>query len=176
MSLIYITGPTGSGKSSICKELQQLGYEAYDTDKDGIRYWINKESGEPVEVRSKKIKHGHKWHDEHIVGFSPDWIKKLKEKSEKENKKIYICGISENDLNFINSYSKVILLNIDEGTQTKRIINRTNTKYGKEPKQLTAANKWRQTQINKYKDAGAYEIDGNLPKDEILKKILSVTG
>jgi adenylate kinase family enzyme len=175
MPLIYITGPTGSGKSTICQELQSLGYEAYDTDDEGIRYWINKESGKPVEVRTKSVKHGHKWFSEHTVGLSSDWMENLKSKSDKEDKNIYICGITENDLDFVSSYSKVIILNIDEDIQHQRLINGTNSKYGKEPKQLSAAIKWRQSQIDKYKNAGAYEIDATLPVANVIKEILAAT-
>jgi adenylate kinase family enzyme len=156
MPLIYITGPTGSGKSTICQELQSLGYEAYDTDDEGIRYWINKESGKPVEVRTKSVKHGHKWFSEHTVGLSSDWMENLKSKSDKEDKNIYICGITENDLDFVSSYSKVIILNIDEDI-------------------LSAAIKWRQSQIDKYKNAGAYEIDATLPVANVIKEILAAT-
>jgi dephospho-CoA kinase len=37
MPLIYITGPTGSGKSTICSELKAEGYETYDIDSEGVR-------------------------------------------------------------------------------------------------------------------------------------------
>lgn len=36
MSLVLITGISTSGKSSIAKELSRRGYEAYDTEHNGI--------------------------------------------------------------------------------------------------------------------------------------------
>lgn len=36
MSLIYVTGPTGAGKSTICSYLKETGHEAYDTDEYGL--------------------------------------------------------------------------------------------------------------------------------------------
>lgn len=36
MSLIYVTGPTAAGKSTICSYLKETGYEAYDTDEYGL--------------------------------------------------------------------------------------------------------------------------------------------
>lgn len=36
MSLIYITGPSGAGKSTVRNELIKRGYEAHDTDEDGM--------------------------------------------------------------------------------------------------------------------------------------------
>ena len=49
MALNYITGPTGSGKSTICSELQRMGYTAYDTDNDGFRK-IEKLKGREIKV------------------------------------------------------------------------------------------------------------------------------
>jgi shikimate kinase len=174
MPLIYITGPTGSGKSTICKELRKLGYDTYDTDEKGNRFWINKKTSQPVEPY-KIYRHGSNWHSEHRVGLSPDWIKQLKSTATEENKVIFICGINDNDLEFVDSYDKIILLNIDETTQKSRIIGRSNSRYCKEPKQLAAAIKCRQAQIDKYRRAGASEIDGKIGSKEIVEKILSVT-
>jgi dephospho-CoA kinase len=36
MALIFITGISGAGKSTIAKELSRRGYEVYDTDEDGL--------------------------------------------------------------------------------------------------------------------------------------------
>ena len=48
MSLIFITGVAGSGKSAVCKELVARGFEAYDTDNDGMTAWVIKETDEKV--------------------------------------------------------------------------------------------------------------------------------
>lgn len=173
MALIYITGPTGSGKSTVYSELRRLGYEAHDTDDEGNRFWINKQSGRPVEVFRKSEKKGREWFSKNFVGLSKDWLQQLKNKSKTET--IYIFGISENDLDFFDLYDQVILLNIDENTQKERIVRRASSNYGKEPKQLSAAQKWRPVQIEKYRDAGAKEIDATLPLQEVVNKVLAIS-
>lgn len=67
MSLILITGISTSGKSSIATELIGRGYEAYDTEHNGISAWFNKETGERaaefghVADRTKEWMDRHEW-------------------------------------------------------------------------------------------------------------------
>ena len=44
MSLTLITGTSTSGKSAVAKELVKRGYEAYDTEHNGISAWYNKKT------------------------------------------------------------------------------------------------------------------------------------
>jgi hypothetical protein len=62
MPLIYVTGPSGAGKSTVRKELQKRGYEAHDTDEDGISAWHSIETNEKVKRPSE-------------ANRSPDWYK-----------------------------------------------------------------------------------------------------
>jgi dephospho-CoA kinase len=153
MPLIYITGPTGSGKSTICSELNAKGYETYDTDSAGMRKIIN-----------------HNGTD--ILALDLDKLETLKNNS--TYKIIFICGTSANDLERPELFSKIFLLVINEKTQLKRILNRTNNQYGKEPHEQANALKWRDVQIEKYRQASAIEIDASWPLDEIIYKILSL--
>lgn len=41
MPLIYITGVSGTGKSTVWAELKNRGIEAYDVDEDGLARWQN---------------------------------------------------------------------------------------------------------------------------------------
>ena len=41
MSLIYITGISGSGKSTVLRELAKQGYEAHGVDEEGYADWID---------------------------------------------------------------------------------------------------------------------------------------
>jgi len=67
VSLILITGISTSGKSSIATELIGRGYEAYDTEHNGISAWFNKETGERaaefghVADRTKEWMDRHEW-------------------------------------------------------------------------------------------------------------------
>jgi len=45
--LVYITGVPGSGKSTVCAELQARGYSSVDAD-DDIGAWVSREIGETL--------------------------------------------------------------------------------------------------------------------------------
>ncbi len=151
MALNYITGPTGSGKSTICSELQRMGYTAYDTDNDGFRK-IEKIKGRELKVLDLEL------------------IKQLKYRH--NNEVAYVCGTSPNDLDAVDYFDNIFLLNINKEEQKKRIKNRTNSKYGKEDYQLANALRWRQVQIKKYQKAGAVVIDSTQPIETIINSII----
>lgn len=152
MPLIYITGPTGSGKSTICETLRGQGFEAYDTDYDGMRK-IQIIDGKEMLTLDIEVLQG-------MYDTAGDSL-------------VFICGTSSNDLDERNLFSKIILLTIDEAEQRERILHRTNNQYGKEPHQLANALKWRQVQIDKYQNAGALAIDASQPVKDITAKIVA---
>jgi len=151
MPLIYITGPTGSGKSTICSELQKMGIYTYDTDNDGFRK-IEKLNNRDIKVLDIEV------------------IKQLQDRH--KNEVAYVCGTSPNDLDAVDYFDNIFLLNINEEEQKKRIKNRTNYQYGKKEYQLANALKWRIIQIEKYKNAGAIVIDSSLPTETIINSII----
>jgi tRNA uridine 5-carbamoylmethylation protein Kti12 len=54
MPLIYVTGPSGAGKSTVRNELIKRGYEAHDTDEDGMSAWYDNQRLRQLNVQKKK--------------------------------------------------------------------------------------------------------------------------
>ena len=48
MGLVWITGVSGTGKSTVRVELATRGYQSFDTDEDGIAVWRLRTTGEEV--------------------------------------------------------------------------------------------------------------------------------
>lgn len=48
MPLVWVTGNSGAGKSSVCALLRRLGYAAFDTDDDGYSGWVDRSTGDPI--------------------------------------------------------------------------------------------------------------------------------
>jgi len=65
MSLIYITGPFGAGKSTVRNELIKRGYEACDTDEDGMSAWYDNQTLEPVAFLKAKDRPAD-WFEKHF--------------------------------------------------------------------------------------------------------------
>lgn len=173
MSLIYITGPTASGKSTICEKLDKMGYETYDTDKDGTRYWIDDTTGEATKEFKKDEAQDRLLMNKNKLGIPKSWLLKLK--TQNVGKLVFICGTSPVDHSETGIFDKIFVLSIDEPTLINRIKTRTNNRYGKKPHQLESAAKWRQATIDRYKKLGAHEIDSKLPVDEIANRILEIS-
>ena len=76
MPLIYITGPSGAGKSTIRNELIKRGFEAHDTDEDGISAWYNNQTNELVE-RPHEADRTSDWYQKHDYRMSPERVKFL---------------------------------------------------------------------------------------------------
>jgi broad-specificity NMP kinase len=64
MPLIYITGISGSGKSSISNKLKERGYEAYDADREGFNGWVNNKTGQTIT------------RDDSLEYATPEWYEK----------------------------------------------------------------------------------------------------
>ncbi len=45
MSLVYLTGTSGSGKSAVLRELSKQGFEAHGVDEEGFADWVDREAG-----------------------------------------------------------------------------------------------------------------------------------
>jgi dephospho-CoA kinase len=169
--LIYITGPTAAGKTTVGEALRAKGYEVYDSDADGMRYWADKNSLEPVDPPVKNALEDPQWHENHIYALAEEPIHDLYKKA--KGRRIFLVGVTANDLSYRSLFDKIILLSVDEKTQANRINNRTNHNYGKAPHQFKTAQKWRAIQIEKYRAAGAIEIDTSQSADEVVEQILA---
>lgn len=173
MSLIYITGPSGAGKSTVRKELQKRGYEAHDTDEDGMSAWYNIETGEQVQRPGPPVRPAD-WYEHHAYRMSPERVKALAERA--KDKVIFLCGIPSNDLELAEYYDKVICLVIDEETMRHRVANRDTNTFGKSPDELQLMLYWHGKMLERYEKHGAAMINAMKPISEVVDEILSRIG
>ena len=80
MSLYYIKGSAGTGKSTICKALQELGYEVHDADDDDMGSAYDNATNEkakipPIDERTPE------WFAAHSYRMIPEAIEALHEKA-----------------------------------------------------------------------------------------------
>jgi guanylate kinase len=105
MSLIYITGPSGSGKSTVRNELVGRGYEAHDTDEDGISAWYNIQTHERVE-RPDEANRSSDWYEKHNYLMSAERVKALAERGKTNT--IFLYGVPANDVDFVEYFDKIL--------------------------------------------------------------------
>ncbi|HSX24633.1 MAG TPA: AAA family ATPase, partial [Candidatus Andersenbacteria bacterium] len=158
-----------TGKSSLCKHLNSLGYIAYDIDAvPGLCSWRSKKTGE---IGDYYPNIGREWLDQY------DWIcdeEKLK-KLFVNNKDVLICGISSNQKKLLPLFEKVILLTLDNDLLRQRLANRTGeNEFAKTESEQLHILEWKDDWEKETLEAGAVQINANQPLESIVKEILEL--
>ncbi len=171
MPLIYITGISGSGKSTVRDELRKRGYTAYGTDEDGLAYFYNNETGKPLKHRIPPEVRTPQWRSEDTWKVQRAAIEKLHH--EAEDKPIFLCGVVANDASELwDLFDKVFALTIDDETLRHRITTRTNDDFGKLLHEFELLLNWQKTAKEDYEKLGAILIDATKPVGEVVDEII----
>jgi thymidylate kinase len=174
MTLIYVTGISGAGKSTVPTELIRRGYEAYGTDEDSIAAFYHNETGVRIgndvapDIRTEQ------WRKEHSWKVPRKVIKDLNDAA--KGKPVFLCGVVSNDADFWELFAHVIALTVDEDTLIKRLRGRTNNDFGKSDHELRDVLAWQKNAADDYKRLGAELIDSTRPVAEVVDDIIAVSG
>ncbi len=174
MSLIYITGNSGAGKSSVRKELQRRGYEAHDTDDNDITTWAHKATGSLVERPEDESGRTKEWYNQHEWKMSRQKVEEFAERA--KDKSVFLCGSPSNADDMLDLYDQVVCLVLDKDTLQRRIASRTDHDFGKAPDELKSILGWHDIFQDRYKDNGAVIIDATQPLEQVVDEILTKTG
>ena len=172
MSLIYITGPAGIGKTTTIRQLRKLGYEAHDADDELCAYYTTND--EKVEYPSEKNVDLVEWENNHTFSFSNELTKLLALKA--KGRQVFVCGNAHgNDLEIADKYfDMIICLETDLATMTHRIKTRQAT-YGKDPAVLALLKREFQRTLDRYRTHGATMLDATEPIDNVAKAVIEVS-
>jgi len=171
--LIFISGTSTSGKSTIAKELRGCGFEAHDLEHNGISAWYHKEKGTRDAEFGKVPDRSIEWADAHEWRVSMDWAHNISKKALK--KLIFLCGGGANENDVISLCDKVIWLKTDEETIRSRVnIPRDHT-YGTHSHELDEVIERNRRKEKEYKQMGAVMIDVRRPINEIVSDVLAQT-
>jgi|GEM_PF-259143 len=168
---ILITGISGSGKSTACKELLKIGNEAY-----GI---------EDVEGMFAMYRKGTRELFSDFDNFDPDKIKnsewlcdieKLKElMAQQKNEVAFYCGDASNMDDLIPLFDKVLVLQTD----AKSLHARLSTREGTDDMGNTEASRqivlgWKDWWENEMKEKGAIIVDARNNFHSVAEKIMYI--
>ncbi|HEX3081747.1 MAG TPA: AAA family ATPase [Candidatus Saccharimonadia bacterium] len=106
-----IDGSSGTGKSSVSRELRRRGYKTIEGD-DELAYRGDPETGKPTDLPGFEY---HIW--------DVDKVRKIA--ANKDDGVVFFCGGSRNLSKFIDVFDKVFVLDADAETLRERLDRRT---------------------------------------------------
>jgi shikimate kinase len=169
--MIFITGTSTAGKSTVASELQKRGYEAYDTEHKGVSAWYNKQTGKRAAGFGEMPERTKEWLDQYEWLISEGWAAEMASKA--KGKPIFLCGGSANEPEIREMCDKVIWLKTNEYTIRQRVNNPRDHDYGTKPHELERAILSNLQKETEYKGYGAIMVDATQPIDKVIEKILS---
>jgi hypothetical protein len=150
-----VEGLSGAGKSSVYEELIRRGYKAISTD----RAW--KYHGDPdTGLLDRPI---------HYENSMWDQQKAVSELESPEPKVLFVCGSSRNRDRFLPYFTKVFNLRIDDDTMRRRLQERTNNEFGKQPEEVELMLRLNRSDE---KPAGAIDVDATQPLHQVVDELL----
>ena len=169
MALIFITGTSGAGKSTVREELGRRGAQAYDTDEDEIAQWTNKITGAVTPLnadahRTPEFLAQNDWKAD------PERVRQLAKLG--EGQAVFLCGFIGNEEEVWPFFEKVFLLSIDETTMRHRLLTRTAHDFGKKPHELELLLAWNEVINAHYVARGATVIDATETPPSVVDEIL----
>lgn len=113
-----VEGGSGTGKSSVCRELRKRGYRAVDGDNE-LAYKGDPETGTPT-GRTGLGYETHVWDVDEVRRLAADQADEV----------IFFCGGSRNFHKFIDVFDGVFVLDVDAETLKQRLADRAADDWG----------------------------------------------
>lgn len=174
MSLVYVTGISGSGKSAARKELRRCGYSAFGTDEDSIAYFYNNATGETVGNELTSEDRTPEWRARHEWKAARSKVEKLAESA--KDRPVFLCGVVANQYELWDLFSKVFALIVDDETLKRRLADRIDNDFGKSPHELKEILEWQGTVEQDYEKLGAVIINAAQPIENVVDEIIHAVG
>lgn len=172
MTVVWVTGSPGVGKSTVCALLRARHELAVDTDWEGYNHWVDRATGEVVIDPSYPVPAG--WLECFAWRISRAEVQALVERA--HDKTAFLFGSVENEIDVWDLFDHVVCLVADNGTLEHRLLTRTTNEFGKHPEELAAALDRNDAVETNYRRFGATIIDGRLPPSEVADAILVAVG
>lgn len=167
MKKIFITGISGTGKTTIYEELIKRNYYAISLDEtDDLCYWVNRETKERIHgyfELNRDFTSQHQW----ICDI--EYLKKL---INLDKELVFVLGSASNQDQFINLFNKVILLQCKPMVFIERLNTRTNNDFGKHKTVQDHLLTWYKNFENKLIEGGAISINTDKQIGEVVDEVI----
>jgi shikimate kinase len=149
---VFLTGMSGTGKSTVIAVLAARGFKAVDLDTPG---WSK-------------------------YGPDGDWVwceDRVRDLLSVESGDIlFVSGYAENQVRFHPQFDQIILLSAPAEVLVERLTTRTNNPYGKHPDELADVLNYLETVEPRLRRVAGHEVDASAPLDEVVATVLQLVG
>ena len=163
---VYLTGVSGTGKSSIIRALRDRGDAAIDID-DELCHWEDKRTGERGDWQPGS---SDEWHESHV------WlcdIEKLKAVLA-QNENVVVAGVASNQDDYLKLFDKIFVLKGSPETVVSRIESRTDNDFGKHPVEQKRILNWQGDFEKEMIEKGATALNIERPLEVVVSDILAI--
>ena len=147
MKRVLLTGMSGTGKSSVVRELVARGYKAVDTD-DG---WC-----EPLPGGRQQ------WREDAVQALL----------STDDADVLFVAGCEENQVRFHPQFDHIVLLSAPLDTMLDRLATRTDNPYGKSDEERQRFLDDVETVEPLLRRVASHEVRTTVPLDEVVTTVL----
>jgi len=154
MTALLLTGMSGTGKSSVLRELSSRGFLAVDTDTDEWCEWVADADGSADWV----------WREERIAELL----------AHRPDGPIFVAGCKSNQAKFYDRFDEVVLLSAPEEVLAARIANRDTNNYGKAPGQWAEILFYIKTVEPLLRSTCTAEIDATQSLIEVTEQVIGL--
>ena len=152
-----IEGVSGTGKTSVCKELRRRGFQAINGDTD-LAYQGDPETGEPTDEGPSHWRHI--WHVETVQAMVADQNERF----------TFFCGGSRNFSKVQDLFDGVFVLEIDLDTLNRRLDQRPEDEFGAQQSERDLIVRLHRTREDTPKDG--IPIDATAPLSHVVDEIV----
>jgi broad-specificity NMP kinase len=160
MKRVLLTGMSGTGKSTLIRELAARGYKAIDADDPGLSEYrvVPRQPGEPAD-RSEWV-----WREDAIRGLL----------ATEDGDALFLAGCAANQGRFYPRFDHIVLLTAPFPVLRERLATRTGNSYGKDPDELAEVLHNQQTVEPLLRHVATIELDTRAPLDDLIAAILAL--
>lgn len=173
MPAYHISGPSGSGKSHVGRELGRRGYQVIETDSEpGLSSWVNRSTGEKVTDLPPQP-YSKNWVDAHSWLWDALKLRELIEKIDAEP--VFFAGGAHNETEFFDLFDQRFGLYADTPTLVQRLQPREPGRWVNGSAELRRLTEWNEQFRDYALSNGAILVDSSAPVEIVADNILSHT-
>jgi hypothetical protein len=178
MSLVYVTGLPGMGKTSVFNEVCSRGATAYGVDEHNLADWLNKSTGNADEWPKPPPAdfEPHQWYKTHNYVLSERRLRGLRDKSDSVGATVYIFGTAGGLENVRSLFSRIFALYTDDLVELKRRIDeRNDVPFGKTEEEFAQIAQEVETAPNEYQRLGATILNAKEPIKVLADELINLS-